>query len=117
MTYISGSRDDLFPEHYEQLRAQSHEALRRRHFSCAPARPFSAMHDVSTLSHAEDLRGLLERLRAAGLDQVAVADLSRPDIGVPVVKVLVPGLENNVHANVQYRPGLRLRKVLRQEAA
>lgn len=117
MTYISGSRDDLFPEHYEQLRAQSHEALHRRHFSCAPTRLWSAMRDLSTLSHGEDLRGLLDRLRTAGLTQVAVADLSRSDIGVPVVKVLVPGLENNVHANPHYRPGPRLRQALRQEAA
>ena len=35
----------------------------------------------------------LERLREAGIDEVGVVDLSLPEFGIPVVRVVVPGLE------------------------
>lgn len=41
----------------------------------------------------EDLRGLLRLLDGRGLD-VLVLDQTRPDAGLPVVKVLVPGLRS-----------------------
>ena len=41
----------------------------------------------------DDIDLLLNRLRKAGVPQVAVVDLSPPDAGVAVVRVLVPGLE------------------------
>ena len=41
-----------------------------------------------------DVGLVLEKLRVRGLDKVIVADLTREDIGVPVVRVIVPGLEN-----------------------
>ncbi|MFZ2444882.1 MAG: YcaO-like family protein [Syntrophobacteraceae bacterium] len=43
---------------------------------------------------AEDIAVVLEKLRTRGLEKVIVADLSREDTGVPVVRVIVPGLEN-----------------------
>ena len=36
---------------------------------------------------------LLDALRGAGLGQAVVLDLTKPEIGVPVVRVVVPGLE------------------------
>ncbi|HEV7898619.1 MAG TPA: YcaO-like family protein [Planosporangium sp.] len=39
-----------------------------------------------------DLHEVLRRLRAAGHDRCLVTELTRPDLGVPVVRVLVPGL-------------------------
>ena len=39
-----------------------------------------------------DLRVLLDAIAAAGFDTVAVVDLSKEEIGIPVVKVVVPGL-------------------------
>lgn len=39
-----------------------------------------------------DLEWLLGRLAAAGVGQVIVTDLTRPDLGIPVVRVRVPGL-------------------------
>ncbi len=41
-----------------------------------------------------DIRFMLERLRAAGLDRVVVYDLSPPGIPVSVVRVIVPALES-----------------------
>ena len=41
----------------------------------------------------DDIRFLLSRLSAAGLEQVIAVDLTRPELGVPVVRVLIPGAE------------------------
>jgi len=42
---------------------------------------------------AKDIRFAIEALNKQGLDRVIVVDLTREEIGVPVVRVIVPGLE------------------------
>ncbi|MGB8820179.1 MAG: YcaO-like family protein, partial [Methanoregula sp.] len=42
---------------------------------------------------ANDIRFAIDALNKQGLDQVIVVDLTREEIGVPVVRVIVPGLE------------------------
>ena len=54
----------------------------------------------------DDLAWELERLRAVGINTVVAIDLSRPEFQVPVVRVVIPGLEGaSMHAN--YMPGPR----------
>lgn len=50
---------------------------------------------------ADDLRCCLELVRAKGMDLLAI-DMTRPDIGLPVVKVMVPGMR---HFWNRYAPG------------
>lgn len=50
---------------------------------------------------AQDLRGLITRLSSFGLDAYAV-NQTRPDIGVPVYKAIVPGLR---HFWARFAPG------------
>jgi ribosomal protein S12 methylthiotransferase accessory factor len=40
-----------------------------------------------------DIQFVVEALRNKGLDRVIVVDLTREEIGIPVVRVIVPGLE------------------------
>jgi putative methanogenesis marker protein 1 len=40
-----------------------------------------------------DIRFMVEALKNKGLDRVIVVDLTREEIGIPVVRVIVPGLE------------------------
>jgi YcaO-like protein with predicted kinase domain len=54
-----------------------------------------------------DLRELLDRLRRAGFEHCVAVDLTRADLGVPVVRVLVPGLAPPYAESVR-RPGVRL---------
>ncbi|MEV5718291.1 TOMM precursor leader peptide-binding protein [Amycolatopsis mediterranei] len=56
-----------------------------------PALGPARFDDVSSPDLLADLRLVQARLEAAGLE-VFVLDQTRPDIGLPVVKVLVPGL-------------------------
>jgi ribosomal protein S12 methylthiotransferase accessory factor len=101
---ISGSRDDLFRTMYERASApEPLEFLRRRLAADTARRDF---HDVptwegETLEH--DVAWELKRLRAAGLERVIVVDLTKPEFGLPVVRVIVPGLEaRGVVPNCQY---------------
>jgi ribosomal protein S12 methylthiotransferase accessory factor len=64
-----------------------------------------------------DVAWTLERLRAAGLPEAIVVDLSKPEFGAAVVRVVIPGLEC-LHDLPGYALGARARAVLsrREEA-
>ncbi|MFI6522290.1 YcaO-like family protein [Spirillospora sp. NPDC050679] len=90
---IGGARDDIFPERY----AYYFDAAERDRLALETAIPAArrfadteeAVHDTANA----DLAWLLERLAAAGRREAVVVDLTDPRFGLPVVKVIVPGLE------------------------
>jgi ribosomal protein S12 methylthiotransferase accessory factor len=43
----------------------------------------------------EDIRTVLGKIRARGLDRTIVVDLSRKETGIPTVKVIIPGTETH----------------------
>ena len=51
------------------------------------------MVDLSTPYVLDDIEVVLGRLMENGFDKVIAADLTRPELGVPVVRMIVPGLE------------------------
>jgi ribosomal protein S12 methylthiotransferase accessory factor len=57
-------------------------------------RAFSAAPSFESTNFADDVAWEMERLASVGLRQVAVVDLTRADLGIPVVRVIVPGLES-----------------------
>lgn len=60
---------------------------------------------------AQDLQRMVRRLAERGFRRVIVVELTRPDLGVPVVRVIVPGLEPPYGATTR-RPGTRLLSTL-----
>jgi ribosomal protein S12 methylthiotransferase accessory factor len=90
--YISGGRDDLRRREYEI----GHIAAFRRAAGAgdrAPRRPLAEIPSVETECFEDDLAYVLERLPVCGLPSPIVVDLSRPDSGIAVVRVVAPGLE------------------------
>jgi YcaO-like protein with predicted kinase domain len=91
LTYIAGTRDDLDPETYRldlrRDRRNRHEAL----LADKPGFDFRQLVDHSNATLAADLTSILERLERAGLAAYGV-DLSQPEIGLPVLRIVVPGL-------------------------
>ncbi len=87
--YVAGTRDDVFDHHRELIKV--------------PPRPVRVMPvdlvdaggrvDCSTDDLGRDLEIVLERLGEVGLDRVIVVDLREPTYRVPVVRVIVPGLD------------------------
>lgn len=113
MTYITGARDDLAPKDYAPPALAEKE--RHARFLIDSQRPQRAFDDGPTCeaeTFEKDLDFMLRRLRAAGIDQVIEVDLTRPDLNLPVVRVVVPGLEGP-DDDESYLPGPRARAVAR----
>ena len=53
----------------------------------------SEMKDEATEYVLDDIEVVLGKLMDAGFDRVVIADLTRPEIGVPTVRAIVPGME------------------------
>jgi ribosomal protein S12 methylthiotransferase accessory factor len=103
---IAGSRDDYFTR---DQRLNLFAGDRRREvFDAIPATASAHDHDSeATSSFGADVNTVLERLRAAGLESAVVVDLTDPELQIPVVRVVVPGLEGYLFD--YYRPGPRAR--------
>ena len=63
------------------------------------------MKDEATEYVLDDIEVVLGKLMDAGFDRVIIADLTRPEIGVPAVRVIIPGME--VSTMDSEREGLR----------
>jgi YcaO-like protein with predicted kinase domain len=138
-TVIAGARDDVFPGDYEHFR--SPEILRRAREQVQAGGPAteearsvpsaSPHHLITSSPHQshrrfqdaptwtaetfdEDVAWEVERLRAVGIEQVVVVDLTKPEFDLPVVKVIVPGLEGILPemSPSEYVPGARARALL-----
>jgi ribosomal protein S12 methylthiotransferase accessory factor len=106
LTLISGLRDDFGRETYEQLLDPDvAKAIRKRTLAAAPTRRFQDVPhwDAGTLE--EDVEWELDCLRKAGVSRVIAVDLSKAEFGLPVVRVIIPGLEAILEAG--YVPGRR----------
>jgi ribosomal protein S12 methylthiotransferase accessory factor len=93
LTEIAGSRDDIDPRNYTMVEDAVLLARNRALLDGHGERSFTDVpsHTVDTFDG--DLAWEIERLRSAGIEHVIVVDLSRPDFGVPVVRVVIPGME------------------------
>ena len=93
MTYISGARDDFFPHDYQ--RATDRRVLARiwQRYAAPPDESIDARDYARPRVRdlGEVLAHVVAQLAAAGSPEVIVVDLRVPALGVPVVKVLVPG--------------------------
>jgi YcaO-like protein with predicted kinase domain len=105
LTYITGIRDDLV-DYVETARDRLGAALLDAASQAAPPRSFSDVPNFDADDMTVDLRWELDRLRAIGVEQVIAVDLTRPDIGIPVVRVVIPGLEGDC-THPAYIPGPR----------
>ena len=112
-TYIVGSREDIKYADYH------HTTLAGRNRSArALMRPVESMRDFASIASFEfaDLKAevdwILRRLGEGGIRQAIAVDLTQPVFGIPVVRVVVPGLEGSDHL-ADYSPGVRARAIER----
>jgi ribosomal protein S12 methylthiotransferase accessory factor len=110
LALIAGSRDDMLREVYLQLRSPDRvEAYRRDHErEGAAMRPFADGVTVDNDTFEADVGWELERLRRVGIERAVLIDLTRPEFGIPVARVVIPGLESLAVANA-WVPGRRAR--------
>jgi YcaO-like protein with predicted kinase domain len=110
LTYIAGMRDDLLPVEYQEPEgADILDALIDALAAETAPRQLRAVASFASDDLARDLAWEFERLRAAGIGRVVMVDLTRADLGVPVVRVVIPGLEGDIK-HPHYVPGARARR-------
>ena len=102
LTRIAGARDDLDEDDFVPVTAPPVAGTERHPFP--PPSPFAGT------GVAEYLAWVTARLQAAGFGSIIAVDLTRPEIGLPVVRMIVPGLEGLPGACV---PGARAAHVRR----
>jgi YcaO-like protein with predicted kinase domain len=111
LTSIAGSRDDMFDYDTRANPDNLRAAVRAATDSPATA-SFPRQGSLVTDTFDDDVEALVAALRGIGIENVVVVDLTRPEIGIPVVHVIVPGLED-VASEPGYIPGRRAREAAR----
>jgi len=113
-TFIAGARDDLGSGLYAP------DARRRRRAYChalaAAHENVRGFHQTPTLESDNlrvDVDWMLSRLRSVDIHQAIVVDLTRETFGLPVARVVIPGLEGAYgHEQGDFVPGARARAVM-----
>ena len=106
LTQIHGAREDTTDADFRKtIGYERTKRMNRYWFQSEKQVFFEEIHSHDTDDFLSDIRYVTAALGRSGLDRVIVCDLTRPEIGVPVVRVVVPGLE--VFAMDQERVGRR----------
>jgi ribosomal protein S12 methylthiotransferase accessory factor len=89
LTCIQGGREDL-PNFVPPKGAPP---LETRHGAGQPI-SFDELPSYQHPSVNEDVEFIIERMRQAGFDQVVAVDITRAEVGIPVVRLIVPRAES-----------------------
>jgi len=108
LTLITGSRDDVSYRVYAEARARRDSVLRVLR-SQRGTRTFADVPSFESDTLHADVQHEVGCLARAGLPDVLIVDLTKPGIGIPVVRVLIPGLEGS-NDFAGYLPGARARR-------
>lgn len=111
VTFISGSRDDLFRHRYDNFGTPEYSRLQRSRLEAD--RPTRHFHEAPTWDHDtfdEDVAWEVRRLSAAGFERVVIVDLTQPELRLPVVRVVIPGMEYS-EAVPKCRPSDRAQRI------
>lgn len=95
LTVIAGSRDDVDRGEFGRFLHADTAARAQRRYAAEETGPraFTAVPSHAAETLEGDVDFALRRLRDVGVRRVAMVDLTRPEIGWPVVRVIIPGLE------------------------
>ncbi len=112
LTFIAGARDDMPRAEYERhLDPAQHDRWKRRISNGAGHRDFATVPTFAGRTIEDDLAFQLDRLRAVGIEEAVAVDLTKPEFGIPVARVVIPGLEG-VDDSPDYLLGARARAVV-----
>lgn len=92
LTIFQGVREDIdkIAERDGSVDRPSHSLW----LADGPLKSFDAVRTYPSSDILQDIRFMARQLASAGLERIIVVDLTRSEVGVPVVKVIVPGLEH-----------------------
>jgi YcaO-like protein with predicted kinase domain len=96
LTLIAGSRDDISRSHYDM--ACNPDVLRSIREGSEEHRSTRSLQEVPSYDSGcvqEDVEWELDCLDAAGFPNVIFVDLRRPELRIPVVRIVIPGCERD----------------------
>jgi ribosomal protein S12 methylthiotransferase accessory factor len=109
---ISGARDDTSDWEYAQRMDQEAPPAPTSGLDGEAVRDFTAVPAFDSDSLDADVAWELAALRSAGISEVVAVDLTREEFGIPVVRVIVPGLEGPVTTVPNCRLGGRAAELI-----
>jgi YcaO-like protein with predicted kinase domain len=110
LTLIAGARDDIGLSRYLRFAsAEAHERTLIEINTASGRRSFRAAPTFSSETFDEDVELELRCLEGVGIDQVVSVNLIQPALAVPVVRVVIPGLEG-LHEAPGYLGGVRYQR-------
>ncbi|CDZ77636.1 putative methanogenesis marker protein 1 [Legionella massiliensis] len=89
LTMISGSRDDIYPANYKFKRKFYRNGFPKIE-KLEPSYPFIETEIPANFEAC--IKDLLKRLKNQGFEQVIVYNHTRPELAIPVVHVIIPGM-------------------------
>ncbi|MFH1158622.1 MAG: YcaO-like family protein [Pseudomonadota bacterium] len=112
LAFISGVRDDLSRRDYKKFLSPEEKVKWHDSVLNHPSpKNFPALPSFGSGSPDRDIAVLLRQLRKIGIREVIAVDLTRPEFGIPVVRVIIPGLEG-VLSDTDILLGRRARETL-----
>jgi ribosomal protein S12 methylthiotransferase accessory factor len=106
-TQIHGAREDTTKA--DLNRTVGYERMKRlnaMYFSTSAEVRMGDFPEYDTKDILEDIEVVLDHLLDRGFEKVIAVDLTRPDLGIPVVRMIIPGME--IYAMDMDRLGPRL---------
>jgi ribosomal protein S12 methylthiotransferase accessory factor len=92
LTVFQGVREDI--DKIARLDGEVDRPAQSLWLTNGPVKSFAAVQTFRSHDILADIRFMAIRLQSAGLEQLIAVDLTRSEVGLPVVKVIVPGLEH-----------------------
>ncbi|MCL2550404.1 MAG: YcaO-related McrA-glycine thioamidation protein [Methanimicrococcus sp.] len=108
-TQIHGAREDAtIADVRKQIGYERTKQLNAKWFDETDTVRFSELKDISAGDFLDEIKNTVALLNRVGLQTVIVKDLTRPNLNISVVRVIVPGLES--FAIDSSRAGLRCKE-------
>lgn len=103
LTIIAGSRDDMLRFGYSTWRQDANVHAWREQTRELGTVSYAAVPDYQYDSFDEDVRLELDAVARVGGGPVVVCDLTRPELAIPVVRVIVGGMQVHTHRHASER--------------
>ena len=127
-TQIHGAREDAtIADIRKQIGYERTKRLNAKWFDETATVRFSDLKDISADDFLDEIKNTIRLLNNVGLQTVLLKDLTRPELNVPVVRVIIPGLESfaidssreglrckNARTNAAKKGGGRMQKFVRE---
>ena len=113
LTQIHGAREDTTTADFRRsIGYERTKRLNKHWFQDSESRPFSEIKSHDSDDFLDDIGYMFHRLEDAGMDRAVVVEMTREEVGVPVIRVIVPGLE--VYALDPERKGQRCKDEIKK---